>query len=941
MIEGGDDPGKYFAEGVFAPDLAMIKDFVRYYIDSSRGQLSSRPVISSGLNFAERKSPLVNPKTQAHGTKQFSTTSKAIQPSISMAAIQLIQWEPTSGEAKELIDWNRANQRAYTIVALVVIEQSQVALASLVFGSSPLTYGKYMSKPIPKFYYDKIKAAGSLENAVDNFWNNTLPHYFTQDKLYGIEQEQRPLEGVVKLRADFTIRYIKNGDPKKVVLMEDKRRGYETWGSKWAEALEQLTNYLTLVRAEQTGNEVLYGIVTIGTYVRFYFLEPGELIMEDYPTTETGKAYELKDDEAEIHKVLNDCVICGYLIDGYATASWLKEFRASMVSQIYDNDLVLIPSVYSSSKGAFISGVGRYSDPGGGEWIAPSDPAMRWDDHDYIFQASDRLPVMRQRPENGRHGFVLHDACWRLLQKASEPDSIPFERLLEVCRSLPFPLRGIGVCWGHDYGGLTLFDNQDHYPWEDRLMDQYGSSETCQYAKENPYDVPEIPRLLTMRSQKPPYLVPKTQGGDCFSTLPWEILEAIAINLQTGDALNLRRASKAFLPVLTSQTFWASRFEGGHDRDFIFEKRDNKESRDWITLYRITSHAHSPPRLKNRKRVWGLIRALINLLHLRLGDALESSCKNLSADGLRWSEVAGDVKQEIGSGYCKGFNEGCRLFQKQCASIPSDLSRIAFSITAAGNIEYVTGMRFITSSNADIRLGYMAEGNEHFLEVTAVRGFVLAIGPRGIRALQVIIGDGHASKWFGCPRDSPVTERLANFGSISALEVGVDGYKIVSLAIATLNLPHVLRPVAQGLQLRATALWYPTVPSPDLCLNEESFTGESPSAAGYQPLSWTRFGGPNGIYLRSLTEVCVTRLGGLCGIEFHYDTEDIPIETRKLGRRNFTDFSRVERFPINGPGGELIQTIDVSIERAAGKGVYSFYKHGKLSSFKASNVISN
>ncbi len=164
---------------------------------------------------------------------------------------------------------------------------------------------------------------------------------------------------------------------------------------------------------------------------------------------------------------------------------------------------------------------------------------------------------------------------------------------------------------------------------------------------------------------------------------------------------------------------------------------------------------------------------------------------------------------------------------------------------------------------------------------------------------------------------------------------------MVSLAIAELNLPHVPRPVAQGPSLRATALWYPTVPSPDLCLNDESFTGESPSAAGYQPLFWTRFGGPDGIYLRSLTEVCVTRLGGLCGIEFYYDTENIPTETRKLGRRNFTEFSHVTRFPIDGPGGELIQTIDVSIERAAGESVYSFYKHGKLSSFKVSNVTSN
>ena len=92
-------------------------------------------------------------------------------------------------------------------------------------------------------------------------------------------------------------------------------------------------------------------------------------------------------------------------------------------------------------------------------FIAPSDPAVRWDDHNYHFQASDELPVMQQCPENGRHGFVLHDACFRLLQKALEPDNIPLERLLWVCRSLPFPLRGIGVCWGHDYGGLTLLDN--------------------------------------------------------------------------------------------------------------------------------------------------------------------------------------------------------------------------------------------------------------------------------------------------------------------------------------------------------------------------------------------------------------------------------------------------------------------------------------------------
>ena len=81
-----------------------------------------------------------------------------------------------------------------------------------------------------------------------------------------------------------------------------------------------------------------------------------------------------------------------------------------------------------------------------------------------------------------------------------------------------------------------------------------------------------------------------------------------------------------------------------------------------------------------------MIWALIDLQRLYLGNALKFSCTNLSADSLRWSEVTEDIKQETGSSYCEGFNEGCQLFQKQYTSIPNDLSSIAFSITAADNI---------------------------------------------------------------------------------------------------------------------------------------------------------------------------------------------------------------------------------------------------------------
>ncbi|KAI9764657.1 MAG: hypothetical protein M1840_008154 [Geoglossum simile] len=160
-----------------------------------------------------------------------------------------------------------------------------------------------------QYYYDQIKKTDSIENDVDNFWLNLLPDYFQKKLKFGIEQEARPLPEVTKQRADWTIRYIRNGDPKKVVLMEDKRKGTETQPAEWKEALTQLTRYLKLVRTEdkQDPNQTLYGALNMGTYTRFYLLEPYEPECFDYPGT-NGKPYELARDEAEIHAILLDLV---------------------------------------------------------------------------------------------------------------------------------------------------------------------------------------------------------------------------------------------------------------------------------------------------------------------------------------------------------------------------------------------------------------------------------------------------------------------------------------------------------------------------------------------------------------------------------------------------------------------------------------------------------
>ena len=162
-----------------------------------------------------------------------------------------------------------------------------------------------MQFPVIKSYYDKLKK-GSIEADIDSLWINILGLYFTVPKNYGLEQETRPLTGIKK-RADISIRYIKNGTPKKVILIEDKRVDFESQSSTWKEAVDQVKGYLDLVRTEQNNDKTLYAIATVGHYSRFYYLEPDQNDLLDYPGT-NGKAFEFKKDEGDIEALLNDLV---------------------------------------------------------------------------------------------------------------------------------------------------------------------------------------------------------------------------------------------------------------------------------------------------------------------------------------------------------------------------------------------------------------------------------------------------------------------------------------------------------------------------------------------------------------------------------------------------------------------------------------------------------
>ncbi|KAI2601706.1 F-box domain-containing protein [Hypoxylon sp. NC1633] len=590
------------------------------------------------------------------------------------------------------------------------------------------------------------------------------------------------------------------------------------------------------------------------------------------------------------------CVICGYVIYDYQdpdSASWMNQFRI----------------LHSSQETIAVTGVGIYDDPDGGDWMAPLDFAARWDDE---LSNSDEIGVLRQHPVDDRYGFPLHEACWSLLEKAYSPDPIPREKLFRVCSSLPFPSRGRGLSWGDSHGGLVFIDG-DRYPWEDRYVDRDLDSvlPTVRY---DPYHVSEILRLRYEEPQVPAVSVPAVSGparqiADCFSKLPLEIVILISAYLPTVDALNVRRVSVSFLPIFYSHQFWASRFGANADRSWLFESREWDKTYDLRWLYHRTNKEYRTRGMNNRERVWKLIQRTKKTLSLQRDESRASATAGVT--NLKWREATGDLRPETRTGPLHGFDEGCRLFHEQQASIsPGQLSHMAFSVIQLGETIHIAGIRLILSQDQTIQLGYRAE-SELIFPATLLVGFNLAVGSRGIQGLQCVFDDQSQSQWVGCPDEAPRTRRLTLSSPITAIKVGFDGYKVVSLGVAGRIPLHGCR------SLRDSAFWYPQVPQTGLYLNDDYFTARDTATTGYQPLCWAMFGGLGGIYLRSIVGISVTCFGTVRGIEFHYDSEELPVECRKLGRCR-TEGISVIHFPIDGPGGEVIDSVTIYLRYYAG-----------------------
>jgi hypothetical protein len=119
---------------------------------------------------------------------------------------------------------------------------------------------------------------------------------------------------------------------------------------------------------------------------------------------------------------------------------------------------------------------------------------------------------------------------------------------------------------------------------------------------------------------------------------------------------------------------------------------------------------------------------------------------------LCWIEATGDLYKRVRTGSSYLFHEGCRIFHRRQIVLKNRLRKFSVSFVWLGEMQYIAGLMLVDSTGKITSVGYW-NTNEHSLgqslDVDDLCGFNLAIGSRGIHALQCILPGGRISQWLG------------------------------------------------------------------------------------------------------------------------------------------------------------------------------------------------
>lgn len=169
-------------------------------------------------------------------------------------------------------------------------------------------------------------------------------------------------------------------------------------------------------------------------------------------------------------------------------------------------------------------------------------------------------------------GFLLHDACWSLLNSERKVD---LGNLFRLCVSSPIGLDRL-LNFGHDYGGVS---GREYEGSIEILASRYGSEETAEEKlRANSLEIPALKKAIdfSARMQLDAFQSILDRSNlstdkDVFNYLPPEILERIVTFLPSPDVHSLRLASRVFATLSLSERLWVSRFTEGHEFDYLLE----------------------------------------------------------------------------------------------------------------------------------------------------------------------------------------------------------------------------------------------------------------------------------------------------------------------------------------------------------------------------------
>ncbi|KAF4958084.1 hypothetical protein FGADI_2642, partial [Fusarium gaditjirri] len=612
------------------------------------------------------------------------------------------------------------------------------------------------------------------------------------------------------------------------------------------------------------------------------------------------------------------CTLCGIPFTRSLKEAWIENVRAVWIQG-------------DSWNRTAVSGVGRW-----GEYddipsvIVPTDPQTRHDGQSgpgatIEVDLTPDDPTLCTDPDEDdiAWGYGFHASCWSIFTKNYTPN---LNVLFAACLSTPTGATTL-LDWGHDYGGASKIEQMFDMPVRTSRFRYL--HDIPHVLRSDPYHVPGLINAIegAVRLQIDAFsshLEPTVTSleSDSFSRLVPEILQSIIILLPTSDVHSLRLASPVFATLELPERFWASRFQPGHEFDYLPEVYD-RSPQSWRAFYHsLKIWTRGIPNMANRRRVWRLAKRLQATLTQMDGASCHGSpfgtWHETMPDGPGHTTSEAEFSWHTASRAVvspgKSFFYGSRVLKARVLYFPEPMKlrqmSVSFVDTPAG--KFISGFTLVDSHDRSYAVGYQHEDTVLRIPLLdePIRGWELAMDLSGIKGIAAVHSDRTLSSWAGESAGIP-RWRLEGTEAVSAVKAEFDAFKLVSLSRDRLpNQQNWLN----------NCLWYPEVPKEGLLFNGS--IGDEPKSEYNLPVTTVFFGQSDGRHLSHLSEIIiwVFDVCHVAGIEFRFSDSSYnrqlgyvgPFDENYPARRNFSDSHDTSvSFLIDGPAGERLSSIDV------------------------------